>query len=109
MSDEEILKRLAEIEGHPLCEEWDCGVSPGIQIGTGEGDLTLYNPLTNWSDLGLLIEKYRLNICPPFDGSSTWRADVLGSTGDAGIHKSLPHAICLAILAAREEGNEWHA
>jgi len=106
MTDEEILKRLAEIEGmEPLYTDPSRShffASPNI-LGAP------WNPLTNWSDLGPLIEKYYPTIMKiaaigipgkdDFQEVDYWSAYAGGKEVD---HESLPHAICLAIIEANK-------
>ena len=99
LSDEEILKRIAEIEGLEILN--------GIPRKMQGQFFQPFNPLTNWSDLGPLIEKHIGNIC--FYGpeqSERFRDNYWVSTkderGDA-MNKSLPHAILLAIIEAHDE------
>lgn len=91
LSDEEILKRVAEIEGLEILN--------GIPRKMQGQFFQPFNPLTNWSDLGPLIEKYKLSIecfAIPENGWF-WRID------DETEDQSLPHAILLAIIEAHDE------
>lgn len=91
LSDEEILKRIAEIEGK----------TGGEIIWRKDGSIALcrWNPIHDWGDLGPLIEKYKLSIecfAIPENGWF-WRID------DETEDQSLPHAILLAIIEAHDE------
>ena len=96
MTDEEILKRLAEIEGYEIY---------GDSIIIGETFFpTLgaqWNPITNKSQCFELIEpmlkKGWILYCYGDDVFVFQNPD---SDKHDGEHKSLPHAICLAIIAA---------
>lgn len=104
MTDEEILKRLAEIEkpleGNPDDYFWcrTCNEFKG------------WDPLENWADLGPLIEKYKL--CAVFSDGFGTDPDVRANTWEVapsdgafrvyGRDESLPHAICLAIIEAHK-------
>ena len=95
MTDQEILQRLAEIEGyevdsHGRCWKEDRSVDRGW-----------WNPLTNWSDLGPLIEKHKACI-EWHESNQAWDADILVGPGYVR-NASLPHAICLVIIEAHKE------
>lgn len=45
MTDRELLELAAKAAGHALSNEWDSATN-GILIGTGKGDLLVWNPLT---------------------------------------------------------------
>ena len=104
MTDEEILKRVAEIEGVSAL-----GIDPDGQIcdvGNPTARLVYedpvggytWDPLENWSDLGPLIEKYKVEISWD-EVNGRWSCWIDKGEG-ASMHKSLPHAICLAIIEA---------
>lgn len=116
MTDEGILKRLAEIEGwewSPLSECWK-----GAKIVGGQSRGTEpKNPLNNWSDLGPLIEKHKVDIFwNPSDLDALdderglyWETEIFDYSDpheykvrSSANHKSLPHAICLAIIEAHK-------
>ena len=59
-----------------------------------------WNPLTNWSDLGPLIEKHKTYI-EWHESIQAWDADILVGPGYVR-NASLPHAICLAIIEAHK-------
>ena len=93
MTDQEILQRLAEIEG-------------GLDFNGGKWWVRneynkSWNPLTDWSDLGPLIEKYKACI-EWHESNQAWDADILVGPGYVR-NASLPHAICLVIIEAHKE------
>lgn len=107
MTDEELLKRVAEILGIQKRTTaygffWEHKDNPRVPIAME------WNPLANWSDLGPLIEKYKVELTPYVQGGD-WGAEVTFKDGryinlDAEIlHASLPHAILLAIVEAESE------
>jgi hypothetical protein len=104
MTDLDICKRIAEIEGHFLCEEWDC-CDEGVLIGKGNGDLKDFNPLTDDALCFKLMVKYRV-YCEPFMLNENWscRASSFANTPENGYTKdnSLNKAICLAIIGAHK-------
>ena len=102
MTNEEILKRLAEIEGIDLGD---------FQLKT-YSDTTIsivWNPLTRWQDLGPLIEKYEPTMMKiaaegvpgtdHFVEVDYWSVHIKGPDVK---RESLPHAICLAIIEANQ-------
>lgn len=108
MNDQEILKRIAEIEGATPEVEYiytrEVDMHTGEQVvyerrfyvnSLGEG----WNPLTNWSDLGPLIEKYTPTMEDPAK-TGFWRVCIRGFPYKWIEHESLPHAILLAIIEA---------
>ena len=145
VTDEEILEKIAEIEGKAPCittheEKWE---TTGRKHGGWWGDKEekeweaegwvydedsffrddhtdnycwkrelpepkvywSWNPLTNWSDLGPLVEKYivTLEVIPTGDDpigpdGSAWEAIVSQPVS----HESIHHAICLAIIEAHK-------
>ena len=106
MTDQEILQRLAEIEGYTF--EVPRIDDPYWLWVEGEGRIgkSAWAPLKRWSDLGPLIEKYAKTfwIRGPrlWEDSDTWQVG-LGITYRESIsHKSLPRAICLAIMEAHK-------
>lgn len=102
MTDEEILRRLAEIEGWTDCGTHTVSLYEGHKALEGLWIKELgkvWNPLTNWSDLGPLIEKYRVWI--KHDEMGSWGA-IEGYEPIEVFNESLPHAICLAIIEAHE-------
>ena len=104
MTDEEILRRLAEIEG---ISHW-----PGEAREVYAGG---WNPLTNWSDLGALIERILSRDGPGWLEIAVgqqittegwkWSAEVDRSVDVPEICRiddSLKRAICLAIIEAHK-------
>lgn len=116
MTDEQILKRMAEIEGWYVEE-----ILGHVRLWVDEnfcksGDTYgIVDPLTNWSDLGPLIEKYKIGVdWLPSDLNAwdeerglKWEAEIWDYSDPekykwvcSAQDKSLPHAICLAIIEA---------
>jgi len=105
MTDEELLRKLAEIEGRAThflddnMESRDLSADPS----------KWWDPLLHWSDCGPLVEKYKLWICAPdktrtkFSERELWSARGPLAT-DTEVYKSadLKRAICLAIIASKE-------
>ena len=110
-TDEEILKRLAEIEGWRFIRGQAYRQEDGFNSHYGRSYKESYpvNPLTNWSDLGRLIEKYKMDISwcgkretiPKY--KNTWEVKWDDEPFCFINHESLPHAICLAIIEAHNE------
>ena len=102
MTDEEILKRLAEIEGKDYYDtqetwEWDDRQDDEVIFPP------LWNPLTDWSDLGPLIEKHQIDITwHGYDDEKPYVRAWHEESVTPVEHKSLPHAICLAIIEAHD-------
>lgn len=114
MTDEELLRKLAEIEGYWDGNDfWMEGTS---MIPPWEDDYDhVWNPLTNWSDCGPLVEKYAdflsFNRC---DWSKTeqcylnWKISWWDSSKPVETEiegdrcPDLKRAICLAIIASKE-------
>jgi len=59
-TDRELLKLAARAAGMPMCSEWDAATD-GVLIGSGKGDLSLWNPLTDDGDaLRLAVKLVRM-------------------------------------------------
>lgn len=95
---------VAKADGLPLSEE--ACQDDFILIGTGFGDLERFNPSTNWSQGGPLIEKHRLR-AHPARSEGAWS---VGWCFDSGVWnprfehwqgESLLIAACRAIVAAK--------
>ena len=101
MTDYEINKRLAEIAGHEVVTIGDGGV---VWVGglVGRDYVCVWSPLTDWSQLGPLMERFETDVLT-YGGE--YQVDV-HVEARAGGHTStdLKRAICLAIIAAHEEG-----
>lgn len=84
LSDEEILRRVAEIEGfvNGAEVEWD------------------WNPLTNDAQAMGLVKKYRCGVINPYEGKEEW--SVLCESAAWCADESLNRAICLAIIEAHQ-------
>ena len=110
MADEDILKRLAEIEGLSWNNRNQRPAFPGAVMS----DVTVrekfnphWNPLTNWSDLGPLIEKHigliqKLDAYEYGDPEEEWRVCLVDRSYGPS-YKSLPHAVCMAIIEGYHE------
>ena len=97
MTDEQILARLAEIEGWRRLNVTDSKwVGP---IWADKVGNYYVNPLTGDGDAFRLLEKHKI-ACSCWSGE--WRAShILEDVGVAG--PDLKRAICLAVIAANEE------
>ena len=93
ISNEEILRKLAEIEGCFTRRKGGEEVTGYYKPGHVD---TEWNPLTNWSDCGPLVEKYK----PKIRHLGEWWDVRLGSAHEN--HPDLKRAICLAIIASEE-------
>jgi hypothetical protein len=104
MDDLTLCKKIAEIEGLPLCDEWDC-CDNGVLTGTGKGDLEHYNPLTKWSLLGPLMLKYEIEISYDNGFAVIHRKNVKawGVTAIKSDKAGIPRAILECIV----EANRW--
>lgn len=58
---------VACAEGKTLSTEWDTSGTDGVLVATGEGDLELFAPSTNWADGGPIIERDQIFLQPPSD------------------------------------------
>lgn len=106
MTDEEIVRRLAEIEG----------IKAPIKTGNGtrcvyvDGEYSHdWNPLTNKGQAFERVEKYGLSISKIGERwvvNEAWSPDIafdpISEGGCDAYDLSLPRAICLAIIAAHE-------
>lgn len=123
MNDHEINKRLAEIAGVAVCGNEDEGLALFCSGCNGEGlydedgpmtcgvcrgdgvdpEPRMWSPLTNWAQLGPLMEREGVE-CVPYendDGGWGWWVDGAGSFGDKRVGgNDLKRAICLAIIEA---------
>lgn len=118
MNDEQILRKLAEIEGYTVHELGFCPhASPnGDVMERGAWGLyvddpvvrnkyMLFNPLDNAEQVLVLVEKYRLEICPAWEslrsGELGWKWDVT-NIGQVYVNDpDLKRAICLAIIGSK--------
>jgi hypothetical protein len=96
MTDFEICKRIAEIEGHLVIQSSNGGKDfifvPHVKVN--------YNPLTDKALCFDLVVKYKLSLIAPEGEQKDWDCvirDVLT------VHKSPSRAICLAIIEAHKE------
>lgn len=104
MDDHQINARLADIAGLEtgVAEDGDGGWDLVVAIGGGWHD---WSPLTDWSQLGPLVEKYVWDIERYATGEwCVWAkaVDKEGPEPDCA-HIDLMRAICLSIIAAHEE------
>lgn len=102
MSDEEINKRVAEIEGWRLFD--------GVWAHADHCPFTYPHPphyATDWAWCGPLIEKYCSEIeelWPFSDERRRWRAEVIIPHKQATAEADSPQrAICLALIAAHKK------
>ena len=108
MDDLTINRRLAEIAGVPLGRPSDEFGREGnaMKMPHKQG---LWSPLTDWSQLGPLMERFKVTIDHYHSsafGPERFRAacDCVGSLGFVDAEDSdYVKAICLAIIAAHEE------
>jgi hypothetical protein len=100
LTDLEICKRIAEIEGLEISCEWDCG-NNGILIGKGDGDLKDYNPLKDDALNHNLMIKYKIRVEP--ENCSAWTDNDDGYPQYEVIHckGTINEAICLAIIKSK--------
>ena len=100
MTDEEILHKLAEIEGLRILSVDADRVSYGVEPGP-DGfvpDILLYwAPLANWHDCGPLQESH--DVWTESDGDG-WHGIC---DGCRSTDPDLKHAICLAIIESQAE------
>ena len=107
LSDQEILKRVAVVEGHDKnnIDWWQDDYVHLVYDDPKKGRWSEeWNPLTNPADTFALIEKYHIYLERDYydkceherEDSGLWAAAL---PGGVLIHnESLPHAICLAII-----------
>ena len=91
MTDNELLSKLAEIEGVERRELADGPRPKRIVYGRG------WDPLTNWSDCGPLVDKYRPHIT---QSGTAWAVLIVK---DYHIDTDLKRALCVAIVSMEEE------
>jgi len=104
MDDLTICKKIAEIEGHYLSEEWDCLGDGGVLIGHGHGNLSRYNPLTDDALCFQLMVKNSIALLPCCD---KWECQIysIATIELLRIYNESPNkAICLAIIEAHKDG-----
>lgn len=94
MTDEDILKRLAEIEGIEL--------SPfdGLPQVGGDPIWRLWNPLTSNADAFALIEKYDVQIATDEEGERMVLIRRRYGHFPCSTDPDLKRAICLAVIEA---------
>ena len=104
---------VCALEGSAL--DWAVGVAEGNPMATPASDVVwseyhgAYNPSTNWSQGGPLIEKHHVWLSPPSDCVPVgWDADVYSDDGSegSGVRQVIgcPTALiaaCRAIVAAK--------
>ncbi|WBA79596.1 phage protein NinX family protein [Endozoicomonas sp. GU-1] len=102
MENNEINKRIAEIEGKAISSE----TSSEVYIKTKSWPC-IYNPAEDWAQGGKLIEKYKISLQPlykyPTGEYMGWYASLSGenelvSVGDSDVDESPLKAAMLAII-----------
>jgi len=97
LTDLEICKRIAEIEGlNVRCLDADI-------VWIGDGDYNEYNPLTDKALCFDLMVKHEIDSTSPYrpNGETRWEANYwIDGYGDAGgvFDENPQRAICLAII-----------
>lgn len=114
MDDYAINRRLAEIAGVEVRDDGERreGIEGGLLVGMSTWD-DYWSPLTDWSQLGELIERFPFDVHRyPVHGDGELFAIVDVHTidgsrgkGRAGDH-DLKRALCMAILTAHEEARD---
>jgi len=100
MTDEEILKRLAEIEGYKLSEYgFRYSTAFNAIIHYQDDDFSPWNPLHDDAQCLALVKKYRITLLS--SGPKYYNAIVSVSSA-WGIDESLNRAVCLAIIEAHK-------
>lgn len=114
MNDYEINLRLAEIAGRDLTDMpdwWHEGGSPEVFVFAGPPeaaamptDVMCWSPLTDWSQLGPLMERFAVEPCSDVTGDN-WcaKAYVTDMCGPTRFAVSMKRAVCLAIIGAHED------
>ncbi len=100
MTNEEILKRLAEIEGWQWLQQGKDNVP---STGWRDSERCLKDPFTNPADTYALIEKHELTIDKDSDDpEDRWVVHKRKRWGlyPPGVHESLAMAVCLAVIEA---------
>ena len=96
MTDDEINRRVAEIEG------WSWDADHELWMPPDGFTIALNSPppyATNWGFCGALIEKYECSLNER--GGEGWVVDTRGRCGDFA--RTPQRAICLAVIAAHEK------
>jgi len=97
MTDEEILKRLAEIEGYKLSEYgFRYSTTFNAIIHYQDDDFSPWNPLHDDAQCLALVKKYGLWISAPLFEGDEWGVSDYGGPEYKDI--SLNHAVCFAII-----------
>lgn len=99
MTDEEILKRLAEIEGWTACESISPDRIPYTRWRDLDENTWIYesvNPLHNDAQCLALVKKYHLSLEYLKDYDGAWLV------GGIEYDPSLNRAVCLAIIEAHK-------
>ena len=100
VGDRELLEMAAKAAGLTLSSEWDA-VSDGILIGAGEGDLEVWNPLTDDGDALRLAVRLGLVVkCPVRqdgrDAAAVSRGSLLAQVGAGDPFDDTRRAIVMA-------------
>lgn len=113
-TDRELLKMAAKAVGHSLSDEWD-SAAHGILIGTGKGDLEVWNPIDDDGDALRLAVKLQMTICieqvesgvvyctQPIGASTIAYPEVRSGNSEPEVIKEDYAAVRLAIVLAAAE------
>ena len=101
LSDLEICKKLAELEGIDFSSS-RLGVLQYFKVGDMGKETKKYNPITDWSILGPLMVKYKVEVDYTCMDVSIYLKDytVPVSVRTFDNEEGIPEAICLCILEA---------
>ena len=100
MTDEELLERVAEIEGKERFTPWK---DVDIDSRTIYEGVLEWNPLTNDAQAMELVNKYRMEVRWAFDRNK-WRAVIDQPRGMfVGRDDSINRAVMMALVAAHEK------
>ena len=99
MTDLEICKRIAEIEGEfTKCEDWSVNMCAQLEFGDG-ANWKIYSPLKDKALCFELMVKHKIEIEWWGNECATYKDGLSGE-----IHDTSPQrAICLAIIEANKE------
>jgi len=102
MTDDELLQRLAEIEGLSWMDSYESGDDAQFTFSVARGyylpNGVLFKPLTNDAQAMALLKKYLLTVL----WSGQWEVVHEGNNSvlSVGEDESLNRAICMAIVEA---------
>ncbi len=101
MTDLEICKRIAEVEGLIISNHKVAENDLWVHIGyTENSSVILFNPLTDKALCFDLMVKYQVSIEPQFDGFDLTYAHI--NCKHAVLDENPQRAICLAIIEAHK-------